>query len=73
MLSREGKLQQFLRKLKKNGEIDNTMHKDIYPTGSQPAQIYRLLKMHKVREPAIIYSSFSTDRILSWNVQLQLG
>ena len=51
-LSREGKLQRLLRKLKKNGEIDDTTYKDIYPTGSQPARIYGLPKMHKVREPS---------------------
>ena len=51
-LSREGKLQRFLRKLKKNGEIDDTTYKDIYPTGSQPARIYGLPKMHKAREPS---------------------
>jgi len=38
-LSREGKLQRLLRKLKKNGEIDDTTYKDTYPTGSQPARI----------------------------------
>ena len=51
-LSREGKLQRFLRKLKKNGEIDDTTYKDIYPAGSQPARIYGLPKMHKVRAPS---------------------
>ena len=51
-LSREGKLQRILRKLKKNGEIDDTTYKDIYPTGSQPARIYGLPKLHKVREPS---------------------
>ena len=51
-LSREGKLQRLLRKLKKNGEIDDTTYKDIYPTGSQPARIYGSPKMHKVCEPS---------------------
>ena len=51
-LSREGKLQRFLRRLKKNGEIDDTTYQDICPTGSQPARIYGLPKMHKAHEPS---------------------
>ena len=51
-LSREGKLQRFLRKLKKNGDIDDETYNNIYPKGSQPARIYGLPKMHKVREPS---------------------
>lgn len=49
-LSREGKLQRFLRNLKKNGEIDDELYKNMYPTGSQPDRIYGLPKMHKVRD-----------------------
>ena len=46
---REGKLQRFLRELKKNGKIDKDIYSTIYPSGSQPARIYGLPKMHKIR------------------------
>ena len=49
-LLREGQLQRFLCNLKKNGEIDNIIYDKIYPSGSQPARIYRLPKMHKVQD-----------------------
>ena len=48
-LSREGQLQRYLRKLHKHGRLDNNIYKEIYPTGSQPARIYGLPKMHKPR------------------------
>ena len=48
-LSREGQLQRYLRKLHKLGRLDNNIYKEIYPTGSQPARIYGLPKMHKPR------------------------
>ena len=50
-LSRDAKLQQFLRKLRKNGHLDHCVYDKIYPSGSQPARIYGLHKMHKAREP----------------------
>ena len=49
-LLREGQLQRFLRKLKKNDEIENTIYDKIYRSGSQPARIYGLPKMHKVQD-----------------------
>ena len=49
-LLREGQLQRFLRNLKKNNEIDNIIYDKIYPSGSQPARIYGLPKMHKVQD-----------------------
>ena len=49
-LLREGQLQRFLRNLKKNDEIENTIYDKIYPSGSQPARIYGLPKMHKVQD-----------------------
>ena len=50
-LSREARLQQFLRKLRKNGHLDHCVYDKIYPSGFQPARIYGLPKMHKAREP----------------------
>ncbi|XP_068735304.1 uncharacterized protein [Montipora capricornis] len=49
-LLREGQLQRFLRNLKKNDEIENTIYDKTYPSGSQPARIYGLPKMHKVQD-----------------------
>ena len=48
-INREGKLQRFLRDLKKKGKIDKDAYDSIYPSGSQPALIYGLPKMHKVK------------------------
>ena len=48
-INREGKLQRFLRDLKKKGKIDKDAYNSIYPSGSQPALIYGLPKMHKVK------------------------
>jgi len=36
--------------LKKNDEIDNIIYDKINPTGSQPARIYGLPKIHKVQD-----------------------
>ena len=38
-LQREGQLQRYLRKLKKNGIFDSATYRNIYPTGSQPARL----------------------------------
>ena len=46
---REGKLQRFLRDLKKKGKIDTDVYNSVYPSGSQPALIYGLPKMHKIK------------------------
>ena len=50
-LTREGKLQRYLRDLKKKGHFDPDVYETIYPSGSQPARIYGLPKMHKPRAP----------------------
>jgi len=47
-LQREGQLQRFLRKLKKDGFLNDDIYNDIYPNGSLPARIYGLPKMHKL-------------------------
>ena len=48
---REGKLQRYLRKLNMAGHLDDRTYTSIYPCGSQPARIYGLPKMHKLRGP----------------------
>ena len=45
---REGQLQRFLRKLKNEGFFNDDVYKSVYPTGSRPATIYGLLKLHKM-------------------------
>ena len=50
-LTREGRLQRFLRDLKKQGKLENVLYDSIYPNGSRPARIYGLPKMHKLRDP----------------------
>ena len=50
-INREGKLQGFLRELKKKGKVDKDIYSSIYPTGTQPALIYGLPKMHKINSP----------------------
>ena len=50
-LTREGRLQRFLRDLKKQGKLENVLYDSIHPNGSQPARIYGLPKMHKSRDP----------------------
>ena len=53
-MNREGKLQRFLRELKKKGKIDKDIYNKIYPTGSQPARIYGLPKVHKGNSPDVV-------------------
>ena len=45
---REGQLQQFLRTLKNKGFCTDESYDKIYPSGSKPAPIYGLLKIHKL-------------------------
>ena len=45
---RERKLQWFLRKLKNEGCFNEDVHKSVYPTGSGPARMYGLPKLHKI-------------------------
>jgi len=51
-LRREGQLQRYLRKLQKEGLLGTDTYRDIYPTGSQPARLYGLPKLHKVKVPS---------------------
>ena len=47
-------MERFLRELKKKGKIDKDIYNHIYPTGSQPARIYGLPKLHKVKSPDVV-------------------
>ena len=47
-LLREGQLQRFLRKLKKEGFFSDVEYAKVYPGGSSVARIYGLPKMHKL-------------------------
>ena len=47
---REGQLQRFLRKLKNEGFFNDDVYKSVYPTGSRPARMYGLPKLHKIFE-----------------------
>ena len=55
---REGQLQRYLWKLKKEGLLSTDTYCDIYPTGSQPARLYGLPKLHKVKDPSSTTPSF---------------
>ena len=65
-LQRENQLQRFLRKLKKDGFLSDNIYNEIYPSGSLPARIYGLPKLHKLspNHPTLkvrpIVSSIST-------------
>ena len=50
-LNREGRLQRFLRELKKKEKIDKDEYNNVYPSGSQPALIYGLPKIQRTRSP----------------------
>ena len=44
----EGELQRFLRKLKNKQFFTKEVYDKIYPSGSKPASIYGLPKIHKL-------------------------
>ena len=46
-VKREGQLQRFLRRIKDTGFLSDTLYDNIYPSGSNPARIYGLPKLHK--------------------------
>ena len=46
---REGQLQRFLRSLKNTSFFSDGLYEKLYPTGSQPARMYGLPKLHKVK------------------------
>ena len=76
-LRREGQLRRYLRKLKKNGVFDSGAYRNIYPTGSRPARLYGLPKLHKVKDPRssipafrLIVSSIGT---YNYNLAKYLG
>ena len=45
---REGQLQRFLRKLKNEEFFNDDVYKSVYPTGSRPARMHDLPKLHKM-------------------------
>ena len=45
---REGQLQRFLRMLKNEGFFDEDVYESVYPTGSRPARMYGLPKLHNI-------------------------
>ena len=44
---RESRLQNFLYRLHKKGELDDASYKQLRPTGSCPSKLYGLPKIHK--------------------------
>ena len=44
---RENRLQRFLYKLWKEGQLDQATYNNIRPSGSKPSQLYGLPKIHK--------------------------
>ena len=70
---REGQLQRYLRKLKKEGLLSTDTYRDIYPIGSQPARLYGLPKLHKVKDLSSTTPPFRPITIIYRHVQLQLS
>ena len=48
---RESRLQNFLYRLHKKGQLDDATYKQIRPTGSNPSKLYGLPKIHKEGTP----------------------
>ena len=69
-LLREGSLQRFLRKLRTNGLLNSNVYQNIYPSGSQPARIYGLPKMHQARGPNSMPSFSPIYSFFNWDIQL---
>ena len=42
-------------KLKKNGVFISVTYRNIYPIGSQAARLHGLLKVHKVKDPVLLF------------------
>ena len=58
----EAKLQRLLRKLRKQGSLDDKTYQHVVPRGSQPARFYGLPMLHKQRD---LNSSPPLRRIVS--------
>ena len=54
-ISREGQLQQFLRTLKNKDFFTDDSYDKIYPSGSKPASIYGLRKIHKLNLYVLLF------------------
>ena len=66
---REGQLQRFLRKLKNEGFFDEDVYKSVYRTGSTPARMYGLPKLHKIFDSVPAFRPISSS-IVTYNYQL---
>ena len=50
-LKEEERIRTVLKALKNNNKIDQELHEELRPKGSQPARLYRLAKVHKENTP----------------------
>ena len=66
---RECQLQRFLRKLKNEGIFNEDADKSIYPTGSRPARMYGLPKLHKIFDSITVFRP-TLSSIETYNYQL---
>ena len=53
-INRASTLQRFLQQLKKEDKIEKDIYNKIYPSGSQPASVYGLLILHKIRSSDVV-------------------
>ena len=70
-IKREGKLTRFLLNLKKSNKISENLYQRIRPSGSQPARLYGLPKIHKQNYPLRpVYSSINS---FNYNLSKELA
>ena len=65
----EGQLQRFLRKLKDEGFFNANVYKSVYPTGSRPARMYGLPKLHETFDSVSAFRPILSS-IGTYNYQL---
>ena len=69
ILAMEDNMNKSLRSLLKIGEIDDDLYKKLKCTGSQPARLYGLAKVHKVNtplRPVLSLPGSAYDRLNKW-------
>ena len=66
---RDGQLQRFLRKLKNEVFFNDDVCKSVYPTGSRPARMHDLPKLHKTFDSVPAFRPILSS-IGSYNYQL---